>query len=172
MKAINDELILRKPELEDVESLYWLKNDEESSSMLGGFTMGYSREDIKEWIMFHNQASNECLYIIERCDQKKVIGHVGLYNIDFRVRKAEFAILIADKDSRGKGFGNACTKYMIEYGFSELNLNRIELSLLSTNNAAFNLYLKHGFQQEGLLKQYQFKNGILHDVIVMAKFKE
>lgn len=172
MKAICDELILRKPEIDDVESLYLLKNDEESSNLLGDFAKGYSREDIKEWIRFHNQASNECLYLIERNDQKKVIGHVGLYNIDYRVRKAEFAILIADKDSRGKGYGGACTKFMIDYGFSELNLNRIELSLLSSNNAALNLYLKYGFLKEGLLKQYQYKNGFYHDVIIMAKLKE
>ncbi len=172
MKIINDLLILRKPEQEDAETLYHLKNNQETNDLLGGFTTGYDKESIKNWILFHNNAKNECLYIIEEHSTKKVIGHVGLYNIDHRIRKAEFAIMIGDKNSRGKGYGSICTDFMIDFGFNQLNLNRIELSLLSTNKVAYQLYLKKGFQKEGLLKQAQFKNGAYIDVVLMAKFKE
>lgn len=172
MKIINDLLILRKPEQDDAEVLYKLKNDQETNDMLGGFTTGYDKEGIKDWISFHNNAKNECLYLIQEKSSEKVIGHVGLYNIDHRVRKAEFAIMIADKNMRGKGYGSLCTDFMLEFGFNQLNLNRIELSLLSTNRLAYDLYLKKGFIEEGLLKQAQFKNGSYIDVILMAKFKD
>lgn len=172
MKIINELIIIRKPEQEDADALHQLKNDLESNALLEDFTKGYSKEDIKEWIRFHNDASNECLYLIQEMISSNVIGHVGLYNIDHRVGKAEFAILIADKSSRGKGYGQMCTEFMLDFGFNQLHLNRIELSLLSTNTVAYNLYLKMGFIKEGLLKQAQFKDGNYIDVILMAKFKD
>lgn len=172
MRIINDLLLLRKPEIEDVEVLYQIKNNQETNDLLGGFTKGYSKENIKNWINFHNQAPDECLYLIQKRTGSKVIGHVGLYKIDHRVRKAEFAILIADKNSRGKGYGEMCTDFMLNFGFNQLNLNRIELSLLSTNTVAYNLYQKKGFVKEGVLKQAQYKNGSYIDVILMAKLKD
>lgn len=172
MRTINDLLLLRKPEINDIDALYVLKNDLETNDLLGGFTKGCSKEDIKEWIFSHNKASDECLYLIQELSSEKVIGHIGLYHIDLRIRKAEFAISIADKSSRGKGYGKICSEYMINFGFSQLNLNRIELSLLSTNIIAFSLYHGLGFVQEGLLRQSQFKNNGYIDVILMAKLKE
>jgi len=171
MKELNEFLLLRKPEHDDIDILYQLKNDSETNDLLGGFTKGYSKEDIKNWIIFHNQAPDECLYLIEERKTSKIIGHVGLYKIDFRVRKAEFAILIADKDARGKGYGKMCTDFMLDFGFEQLNLNRIELSLLSTNTIAYNLYMNRGFEKEGILKKAQLKNGNYIDVILMAKLK-
>lgn len=169
---IKDTLLLRKPDIEDAEILYILKNDLESTKSLGGFSTGYSKESIKDWITFHNHAKDECLFLIVEKSSGKVIGHVGLYQIDFRIRKAEFAILIADKTCWGKGYGHLCTQFMLSYGFDQLNLNRIELSLLSTNQKALNLYLKHGFEHEGILRQAQYKDGNYVDVVLMAKLKQ
>lgn len=171
MINLEDRVILKKPDINDIEALFIIKNDIESNSKLGGFNTGYSKKDIHEWIQFHNSSNKEVLYIIQRIDNDKLIGHVGLYNIDFRIRKAEFAILIADKESRGKGFGKLCTEFMLDYAFNQLNLNRIELSLLADNEEAMSLYLKNGFVQEGLQKQAQFKNGHYIDVVLMAKFR-
>lgn len=169
MIKVDDTILLRKPDIEDVDILYTLKNDAESNNLLGGFTTGYSKNAIREWIVFHNGATNECLYLIEELTTKKVIGHVGFYQIDHRIRKAEFAILIADKSCQGKGYGNICTKYMLSYGFDQLNLNRIELSFLENNHRALNLYEKHGFEREGVLKKAQYKNGTYLNIILMAK---
>ena len=172
MKIISDKILLRKPEPDDLEALYSLKNDEESSALLGGFSTGFYKEAISDWIKFHNKAANEVLYMIQDIESEKLIGHVGFYNINYRVRKAEFAILIADKNFRGKGYGDLCTKYMINYGFNQLNLNRIELSVLTTNINAIVLYEKNGFVKEGVQKQAQFKNGSYIDVILMANLRE
>jgi len=172
MITIDNKLLLRKPNHDDLESLYILKNDIESNAMLGqGFYRGYSKEDIIKWIDYHNSADNEVIFGIQELQSQKLIGHVGFYNIDYRNRKAEFAILIADKESRGKGYGNLCSKFMISYGYDQLNLNRVELSVIESNIIAISLYEKIGFEKEGLLKQALYKNGEYHNVVLMAKFK-
>ncbi len=61
---------------------------------------------------------------------------------------------------------------MLSYSFEQLNLNRIELSFLEINHRALSLYLKHSFENEGVLRKVQYKNGTYIDVVLMAKFKE
>jgi len=166
------DVILRRPEPCDLEALYQQKNDAEIAAMLGGFTTGYSRQDISSWLEYHRQKDNEVIWAIVRTPDENCIGHVGLYEIDFRVRAAEFAILIGDRTEWGKGIGKACTKFVVNYGFSELNLNRIHLSVLSSNGKAIRLYEQIGFRIEGRLRQAQYKNGQYLDVLVLALLRE
>jgi len=172
MIVLDNKICLRKPDLKDIDALYEIKNDKKAATLLGGFSNGYSKMDIENWIILHNSKKEEVLYLIETVGDSKVIGHVGLYDIDFRVRKAEFAILIAGETHQGKGYGSLYTKFMIDYAFNELNIRKITLSLLSDNLHALSLYKKYGFIREGLLKDEQFKNGNYHDVILMALFNE
>jgi RimJ/RimL family protein N-acetyltransferase len=158
---------LRKPEPSDVDALFELKNDPEVAAMLGGFSKGYTRADLARWVDAHAQARDEALYVIVG-DGGRAIGHVGLYEIDHRVRTAEFAILLGDKASWGKGIGLACTKWMLGYGFDELNLHRIHLDVLATNVRAQRLYEKLGLQVEGRLRDAQWKQGRYVDVICMS----
>lgn len=172
MIVLENKVCLRKAELSDIDILYEIKNDKKAAALLGGFSTGYSKLDIENWIITHNNNKNEVLYLIETAEEQKVIGHVGIYNIDFRVRKAEFAILIAGEDNQGKGYGSLCTKFMIDYAFNELNIRRLTFSLLSDNHRALALYMKYGFVQEGLLKDEQYSFGKFHDIILMSLFSD
>ena len=169
MYKIGD-LIFRKPNKEDVDQLYQIKNKEEIQALLGGFTVGYSKEDIESWILFHQTKKNECLFIIEDFKTSTIIGHIGLYEIDYRIRKAEFALLL-DTQYQGKGFGFLCSSFMIGYGFNQLNLNRISMTVLASNIGSVKLCKKIGFTEEGCLKSDQFKNGKYEDVVLMAIMK-
>jgi ribosomal-protein-alanine N-acetyltransferase len=162
---------LRKPERGDVDALWVVKNDPAVAAMLGGFSTGYSRTDLEGWVDFHAKAKDEALYVI--ADGKdRPIGHVGLYKIDHRIRSAEFAIIIGDSTAWGKGLGRACTRFAVEYGFDELNLRRIYLEVLATNERAIKLYRSLGFVEEGRLRQAQWKAGKYVDVLVMALLSE
>lgn len=159
---------LRCPEPMDIAALYEQKNDPGVAALLGGFTSGYSREDLAQWISFHRERRDEVLWVIADAETDRCVGHVGLYKVDHRVRSAEFAILIGDRAHWGKGAGRAISRAVLRYGFCELNLNRIELSVLSTNERAFALYRSLGFQVEGRLREAQYKQGQYIDVIMMG----
>lgn len=94
--------------------------------------------------------------------------HVGLYRIDHRVRACEFAILIGDSAQWGKGIGREVTSGILAYGFDELNMNRIELSVVASNARAIRLYEGLGFVTEGVKRQAQNRAGKYLDVILMA----
>ena len=172
MNHVVGSVILRRPELVDLDALYTQKNDPDVASLLGGFSKGYSRQDIVEWIDRHRRAGDEALWVIADADSDRCLGHVGLYQIDHRARRAEFAIMIGAKDAWGRGIGRQVSAYVVRYGFEFLNLNRIELTVLATNARAIALYEKLGFQREGVLREAQYKAARYVDVVLMAILRD
>lgn len=168
---VNDYL-LRRPEPVDAESLYLQKNDAEITSLLGGFHTGYSMADVKEWIENLRHAKDKIIWAVVEEKTNKCVGQVGLYQIDYRVRSAEFGIMLGDKSVWGKGLGRACTKRVIDYGFLELNLNRVFLYVLDSNLRAVKLYHSMGFQDEGLLRMAQFREGRYVNRLLMSLLRD
>ena len=161
-------VVLRKPEPEDVGPLYDYRNDPLVTRSLVGFSTGYSKEALSNWVEQQGSRPNDLVYAIADAESNRCLGHAGLYNIDPRVRIAEFGILIGDKNHWGRGLGSAISRALVRYGFRELNLHRIYLKVLSTNERAISVYRRLGFQQEGVLRDEQFRDGRYVDVIVMG----
>lgn len=165
-------LALRKFEPEDVESLWMMRNDPAVTAGLGGFSTGYSRRDLTDWIEIHRDRRDELLLAILDIDEQICIGHVGLYRIDHRSQKAEFAILIGSGSHQGKGFGERVTRFALAYGFDRLNLNKISLTALSTNQRAIRLYEKLGFRTDGVSRQDEWRDGEFVDVVLMSLLRD
>ncbi|MBE2187358.1 MAG: GNAT family N-acetyltransferase [Rhodothermales bacterium] len=161
-------VVLRKPEPEDLAALYAQKNNAAVRMALGGFTTGYAMADLRQWVEAHRTRTDEVLWVIAETGTNRCLGHVGLYRIDYRIRSAEFAIMLGEPAFRGQGIGKRCTRFMLEYGFRELNLNRVDLSVLATNERAIGLYESLGFRHEGRLREAQFRSGQYVDVLLMA----
>ncbi len=160
--------LLRPVDPKDAPRLYEFKNDPEVAALLGGFRAGMSRADVTDWVEAHRKRADEVLWTIADPDSDDCLGHVGFYNIDHRVRSAEFAIMVGSKTHWGRGLGRSVTGFVVGWGFSELNLNRVYLSVLASNERAIRLYRSLGFCQEGCLREAQFKGGRFVDVVLMS----
>lgn len=57
---------------------------------------------------------------------------------------------------------------MVNYGFCELGLHRIELAVNADNARGVAAYRRAGFEQEGLLRSKLFYGGQFHDQVFMA----
>jgi RimJ/RimL family protein N-acetyltransferase len=163
-----DKILLRQIEREDLPALQRWKNDPEIVSLLGGFSRGYTADGMQKWLEYHRGRSDEVLLAIVDMETEACLGHVGFYQIDHRVRSAEFAILLGDKSRWGAGLGSRITGALLSYGFDELNLNRVELSVLVSNQRALKSYARLGFQSEGTRREAQFRGGKAVDVCVMS----
>ena len=168
MHILLSNILLRKPEPADAPNLYRFRNDPEVVRALGGFSSGYSAQAIKEWIERREKSFDDLVWTIADRETDACLGHVGLYRIDHRVRACEFAILIGDPSRWGKGVGREVSSAVVAYGFDELNMNRIELTVLASNARAIRLYEDLGFVREGLKRQAQFRRGEYIDVILMS----
>ena len=125
----------------------------------------------KDWYekRVHNNP-NQYDFEIHDIETKKLIGHCGLYYVNWIARMAEFSIYVGDMDYRGKGIGSDALRTLIKYGFSQLNLNKIWCEVYS-NNSALEIYRKVGFVDEGVLRQNHFKDGAYVDSYVLSMLR-
>ncbi|WP_069804830.1 GNAT family N-acetyltransferase [Thermogemmatispora onikobensis] len=98
----------------------------------------------------------------------RLIGLVGLKDINYINQTAEFYIIIGDRAVWGQGYGTEATKLMIRYGFMELNLNRIQTQDMEENIGGWRADEKAGFKYEGTLRQAILRFGKYHDVRVYS----
>lgn len=96
---------------------------------------------------------------------------VTLASIDWVSRVCELHIMVAPR-CQGQGVGTYAVGTMLQHAFLDLGLRRIELSVLADNARARALYEKAGFTEEGVKKSARYKNGLYHDLCIMALLKE
>jgi UDP-4-amino-4,6-dideoxy-N-acetyl-beta-L-altrosamine N-acetyltransferase len=101
----------------------------------------------------------------------KLLGHCGLYYINWIHRHAEFGIYIGDEDFRQGGYGSDALRTLLKYGFNDLNLNKIWCEVYS-NNDAIGVYRHIGFVDEGCLRQNYFNEGQYWDCYLMSMLRE
>jgi UDP-4-amino-4,6-dideoxy-N-acetyl-beta-L-altrosamine N-acetyltransferase len=112
---------------------------------------------------------DERLWMIEARETKTAIGTVGLVHIDWRNRKAEWGrFLIYPEEYRHGGYGSEVESLVLRYVFDHMNLNRLQCEVFADNEAVVALHQKFGFQQEGLFREYVFKNGRYRSVVYLA----
>jgi diamine N-acetyltransferase len=79
----------------------------------------------------------------------RLIGTVGLFDINHRNGRAEFGILIGAAADRGKGYGTEATRLMLDYAFTALGLRNVALTVAEWNVAGQRAYAKAGFKEFG-----------------------
>lgn len=96
-----------------------------------------------------------------------LVGHVTLWGAEVRNRCATFGIMIGP-EYQSQGLGSEATRLMVDYGFNELGLHRIEPMVNADNARAIAAYRRAGFEQEGLFRSKLFYGGRFHDQVFMA----
>ncbi|MBB3540713.1 MULTISPECIES: GNAT family N-acetyltransferase [unclassified Rhizobium] len=71
----------------------------------------------------------------------------------------------------GKGVGSALMQALVDTADNWLDIKRLELTVYTDNAAALALYKKFGFETEGLLKSFGFRDGAYVDAYTMARVR-
>lgn len=113
------------------------------------------------------------LYAVDALDdphqpEGRLIGSTSLFRVDGKNRSATFGISVADPTMRGKGYGGEIIDLMLEWGFLELNLHRIQLTVMAFNTNAIKLYERKGFKRDGALRDAVWREGRYWDELVMS----
>lgn len=75
------------------------------------------------------------------------------------------------KDFRGQGIGSQLLSQSLKHA-KQIGLEKVELSVYTSNTAAFELYKKFGFSEIGIIKNFRKLNDKYFDAIEMEKFLE
>ena len=98
---------------------------------------------------------------------RTVYGFVGLYEIQWQPRFAEFRIIL-DRKLWGRGIGTAIVVFVVSYAFERLNLNKVWLGVNEENKRALQSYEKAGFKKEGVLREEVYRNNRYYNAIRMS----
>jgi RimJ/RimL family protein N-acetyltransferase len=83
--------------------------------------------------------------------RKKLIGVTGLTYIDWKNRNSEISIYFSTKNWQTKPEAKEVINLIMEYGFEELNLNRLYVEIFSLMKENIKLFTKMKFFKEGQL---------------------
>jgi RimJ/RimL family protein N-acetyltransferase len=93
----------------------------------------------------------------------KYVGNVGLhFKPGLEEKSVELGYFIGE-EYWGNGIATQAVELMCKYGFENLDINRINASVMDFNVASQKVLNKCGFEKEGVLKQALFKLGKFHD---------
>jgi|GEM_PF-510316 len=167
---VNNNIFLRKFEDKDVDNIYNLKNDPKTTKFLGGFSIGYSKNDILEWINSVRNREKDIIWCIAD-NNDECIGQVGLYDINYRIGNAEIGIAIS-RDKINQGIGTKVHRKVFEFAFNEMNLKKITAIILTFNKSSISLYEKLEFTKEGEIRNYQYRQGEYINAYLYGLLKE
>jgi len=127
-----------------------------------------SREDWDEAIREIKRRKG--LIIIAQANEKTV-GMAHLVRGKFKKNKhVGFLGISILKEFRKIGIGTAMMKYIMEWARRQKGLEKVSLTVFSTNEAAINLYRTFGFEIEGMSKKQYKIEGKYIDETIMGKF--
>jgi [ribosomal protein S5]-alanine N-acetyltransferase len=99
---------------------------------------------------------------IERVSDSRLLGECSLFNLNEQCRRAELGYTLAC-DAWGRGYMNEALRCLLDFGFSQLALNRVEADIDPRNLASAKSLERLGFIKEGHLRQRWIVAGEVSD---------
>jgi len=147
-----------------------------------------NREHLAEFLPWVNnmQSVNDFANYIKHCqslhEQKKevsfviisgetVIGRIGIHHINTHNKKGAIGYWLI-KNAQGKGIIINSCKALIEYGFKNLDLHRIEIKAATHNLKSQAIAEKLKFKKEGVLRQAELVNNKFFDLVVYSMLSD
>lgn len=146
--------------------LPWINNAAVTRTLLIHRPMNLQAEE--KFIDEINASPNAVgLAVVERASHR-VVGSVGLHDVEPSSRNAQFGIVIGDPADWGKGFGTEATRLIVRYAFETLNLHRVWLRVVASHTAAIRVYERVGFRREGVMREAHYREGCYADLVIMG----
>jgi RimJ/RimL family protein N-acetyltransferase len=166
-------IFLRQLNERDLDGDYinWF-NDPEVCKYNSHHIFPYSREKAAEYLNKINDSKTNLVLAMVLIKNNSHIGNVSLQEINFINRSAEFAVIIGDKKSWGKGYSKEAARLVLEHGFLQLNLHRIYCGTSIENVPMQKLAISLGMTKEGYQRQALFKNGKYLDILEFGILKK
>lgn len=159
-------LILRPFLLTDIKRIQQLANDSAVVDMTSNVPYPCHEKMVENWIKNHKKAfksGSSLILAIVVAENNCLIGSISLLDISSFHQRAEIGYWLGNQFWQ-KGYATEATKKLLEYGFNQLKLNRIEGRCMARNQASAKVMLKAGLKFEGERKQQMNIHNRLEDI--------
>ncbi|MDT8308953.1 MAG: GNAT family N-acetyltransferase [Bacteroidales bacterium] len=151
----NENILLRAPELEDLDQLFLWENDA-SVRLLSNAHTPVSRFSLEQYILSAKQdiyEAKQARFMAVEKKQDRLIGHIDLFDFDPHHRRAGVGIMVIDS-YRIKGYAAAMLQLIINYCAAELEMHQLFCNIAANNQASLRLFTKAGFAVCGEKKEW------------------
>ncbi len=138
------------------------------------FTISQGRDynEIAQEFAVRTLDSSMLQFTIVMKDENEPIGRIFISRLDEHADSLDITrIYIGEDTCRGKGLGEEALRLLLEHCFIYLHMERITLDHVPENRRAANLYLKLGFQYEGIARNAGKKDGRYVDLHLMSMLR-
>ncbi|MGE6486839.1 GNAT family N-acetyltransferase [Paenisporosarcina sp. NPDC076898] len=102
-------------------------------------------------------------FAVRPIDSEQFLGVCAIEDILWPHRVGWLSIALGP-EFHGKGFGTEAMQLLTIYGFNELNLHRLQLTVFGYNEGAIKLYESLGFKHEGTFREFLQRDGKRQDM--------
>lgn len=121
---------------------------------------------IEDWVTRTTEVGTDYRFAIRTLPDETLTGVVQIDGILWNQRVGWVSLLIGEADARGKGLGHEAMQIALRFGFHELNLHRLQLTVFDYNTPAIALYERLGFHHEGTFREFLERDGLRYDMLL------
>lgn len=158
---------LRKINKKELSLLRDWRNSSKSFEYSGQFKL-LNMADQYNWFNQLSQKNLNRIVFMIMDNHKKALGTCSLTNIDRNNKSAEVGIMIGDINSQGKGYGKESLRKILDYGFNNINLHRIEAKIFEFNKISLRLFERLNFKYESTSRESLWRNKKWWDIYVYS----
>ncbi len=122
----------------------------------------------EEWFNNLHKRNNNITLGIATKSESRLIGTMGLHDIEWVDRTATTGACIGEKELWGKGYGSDAKMALLHYAFLRLNLRKIYSRVFAFNERSIRYSLKCGYEIEARLKDHVYYDGEYHDLVILS----
>jgi RimJ/RimL family protein N-acetyltransferase len=115
---------------------------------------------------------NWFLFMIRTLADDRLLGFVDLDVDTWAHGNGWVGIALGDRADWGQGYGTDAMRILLHFAFTEVNLQRVSLTVFGYNRRAIRSYEKTGFTVEGRVRQYLHRAGQWWDMAFMGILKD
>ncbi|WNF25192.1 GNAT family protein [Mesobacillus jeotgali] len=168
-----DRLILKEIIRDDAEDIFKYLSDENVMKYYGLEPFKSIDEAMEEigWYQSIFDEGSGVRWGITLKGHRNVIGSCGFLNKVPQHYRSEIGFELS-KEYWGKGIANEALAAVIQYGFEQMNLQRIQALIEPLNLSSQKLVERNGFIKEGLMRNYEYTCGKFDDLFMYSLIKQ
>ena len=154
-----ERLILKSITPAIIHELFDTKSKEEIISYFGFDEAGYEHhKEMHEKGVETHRLSIFVFLLIDKASNLP-IGDCGFHTWNATHKRAEVFYNMRNESFKQKGLMTEALKAVLNYGFTELKLHRVEALIAAENKPSLKLLLRYGFKKEGIMREDYSVNG-------------
>lgn len=158
-EIITPRLILKAITPQLIRDIFNSKSKQEIQEYFGFDESGYEHyRNMHEKGMETHRFSLFYFLLMDK-ESNQPIGECGFHSWNVPHRRAELFYLLRQDQYKQKGLMTEALRFVLDYGFKDLNLHRVEALVADTNEPSIRILNHYGFKFEGIRREDYNTNG-------------